>query len=256
MSKVVLVITDSLGVGALPDAAQYGDAGLMKALLPSSAVLRSRVTFWLSIVALALLVVALARPRYGTKKETGAVVEFLLLNQLEKDLWETLAGPGKRAKEDGKFLYCLDKGATKCVTGIFESASVSISATLMTFPLIGHFFGEIPVLFVLSNIIILPYMMFIFILLLIITLFCQITTLWGGVTIMQFLLLPLRSWAGFVGSLSWANIDISVGVFFIIGWLVSAVLSSKYIFMNRKGKIATTVLWLALFITIVVLCLV
>ena len=50
--------------------AQYGDAGLMKALLPSSAVLRSRVTFWLSIVALALLVVALARPRYGTKKET------------------------------------------------------------------------------------------------------------------------------------------------------------------------------------------
>ena len=50
--------------------AQYGDAGLMKALLPSSAVLRSRVTFWLSIVALALLVVALARPRYGTKKVT------------------------------------------------------------------------------------------------------------------------------------------------------------------------------------------
>ena len=50
--------------------AQYGDAGLMKALLPSSAVLRSRVTFWLSIVALALMVVALARPRYGTKKET------------------------------------------------------------------------------------------------------------------------------------------------------------------------------------------
>ena len=174
--------------------------------------------------------------------------------------WGVLAvekvGLGKRAKEDGKFLYCLDKGATKCVTGIFESASVSISATLMTLPLIGYFFGEIPVLFVLSNIIILPYMMFIFIILFIITLFCQITTLWGGVTIMQFLLLPLRSWAGFVGSLSWANIDIAVGVFFIIGWLVSAVLSSKYIFMNRKGKIATTVLWLALFITIVVLCLV
>ncbi len=42
---------------------------------------------------------------YGTKKETGAVVEFLLLNQLEKDLWETLAGPGKRAKEDTEFVF-------------------------------------------------------------------------------------------------------------------------------------------------------
>lgn len=35
---------------------------------------------------------------YGTKKETGAVVEFLLLSQKEKDLWEAVAGPGRRAK--------------------------------------------------------------------------------------------------------------------------------------------------------------
>ncbi len=42
---------------------------------------------------------------YGTKKETGAVVEFLLLNQLENDLWETLAGPGKRAKEGTQFFF-------------------------------------------------------------------------------------------------------------------------------------------------------
>ena len=27
MKKAILIITDSLGVGALPDAAQYGDAG-------------------------------------------------------------------------------------------------------------------------------------------------------------------------------------------------------------------------------------
>lgn len=35
---------------------------------------------------------------YGTKKETGAVVEFLLLSQKEQDLWEAVAGPGRRAK--------------------------------------------------------------------------------------------------------------------------------------------------------------
>ncbi len=42
---------------------------------------------------------------YGTKKDTGANVEFLLLKQLETDLWETLAGPGKRAKEGAEFTF-------------------------------------------------------------------------------------------------------------------------------------------------------
>ncbi len=42
---------------------------------------------------------------YGTKKETGANVEFLLLKQMENDLWETLAGPGKRAKEGAEFTF-------------------------------------------------------------------------------------------------------------------------------------------------------
>ena len=50
--------------------AQFGDVELLKALIPSSAELRSRITFWLTTVALVLLVIAMARPRYGTKKET------------------------------------------------------------------------------------------------------------------------------------------------------------------------------------------
>ena len=45
--------------------AQFGDVELLKALIP-----RSRITFWLTTVALVLLVIAVARPRYGTKKET------------------------------------------------------------------------------------------------------------------------------------------------------------------------------------------
>lgn len=33
---------------------------------------------------------------YGIKKETGAKVEFLLLKQLEKDIWEVMVRPGKK----------------------------------------------------------------------------------------------------------------------------------------------------------------
>ena len=42
---------------------------------------------------------------YGVKEGTGAVVEFLLLRDLGEDRWETLAGPGKRAKTGSRFLF-------------------------------------------------------------------------------------------------------------------------------------------------------
>ena len=41
---------------------------------------------------------------YGVKKETGAVVEFLLLKQSENNVWECLCKPGKRAKIQNLYL--------------------------------------------------------------------------------------------------------------------------------------------------------
>src|SRR5574344_2195925 len=42
---------------------------------------------------------------YGTKKGTGANVEFLLLNQVHQNVWECLAGPGKKARENTEFVF-------------------------------------------------------------------------------------------------------------------------------------------------------
>ncbi len=42
---------------------------------------------------------------YGEKEETGAHVEFLLLNQKENDVWEVITGPGRRAKVGAKFSF-------------------------------------------------------------------------------------------------------------------------------------------------------
>ena len=42
---------------------------------------------------------------YGVKKDTGAIVEFLLLNNLGNDRWETITGPGKRAKVNTEFSF-------------------------------------------------------------------------------------------------------------------------------------------------------
>ena len=41
---------------------------------------------------------------YGVK-DTGAVVEFLLLSQKEQDVWEAVAGPGRRAKPGSVFSF-------------------------------------------------------------------------------------------------------------------------------------------------------
>ena len=35
---------------------------------------------------------------YGHKKETGAVIEILLLKRRENDIWECLVKPGKKAR--------------------------------------------------------------------------------------------------------------------------------------------------------------
>lgn len=42
---------------------------------------------------------------YGVKEETGAVVEFLLLTNKGGDVWESIAGPGKRARTGTRFSF-------------------------------------------------------------------------------------------------------------------------------------------------------
>ncbi len=59
---------------------------------------------------------------YGVKKETGAVVEFLLLKQIENNVWECLCKPGKRAKEGTQFSF--GDGILNCtVTDVKEDGN-------------------------------------------------------------------------------------------------------------------------------------
>ena len=42
---------------------------------------------------------------YGTKEDTGARIEFLLLTHREGDVWEVLTRPGKRARPGSRFVF-------------------------------------------------------------------------------------------------------------------------------------------------------
>ncbi len=49
---------------------RYGDVELLKALMPDVSNVRREVKLWLMLIALALLIVTLARPQFGTKVDT------------------------------------------------------------------------------------------------------------------------------------------------------------------------------------------
>lgn len=42
---------------------------------------------------------------FGTREDTGAVIEFLLLKRLRDDVWETLVKPGKKARTGAKISF-------------------------------------------------------------------------------------------------------------------------------------------------------
>ena len=49
---------------------------------------------------------------YGTRVDTGAVVEFLLLHQRAEKVWEVITGPGKKARVGHRFTF--GDGSLKC----------------------------------------------------------------------------------------------------------------------------------------------
>lgn len=42
---------------------------------------------------------------FGTRKDTGSMVEFVLLKQKSNTVWECIAGPGKKAREGKEFTF-------------------------------------------------------------------------------------------------------------------------------------------------------
>ncbi|MEG1886823.1 MAG: tRNA preQ1(34) S-adenosylmethionine ribosyltransferase-isomerase QueA [Oscillospiraceae bacterium] len=64
---------------------------------------------------------------FGTKSDTGAVVEFVLLKQLSGNKWECIAGPGKKAKENSAFVFSDELKAI--VTDVLDNGNRIIKFT-------------------------------------------------------------------------------------------------------------------------------
>lgn len=72
---------------------------------------------------------------FGKRVDTGAVVEFLLLNRKSENVWECLAGPGKKAKPGTTFTFA---------NGILEAEVIDVTVDgnrILKFKCDGNFFS-------------------------------------------------------------------------------------------------------------------
>lgn len=59
---------------------------------------------------------------YGTRKDTGAVIEILLLKRIDDKSWETLVKPGKKAREGAEIIF-KENLLTGRITGVEEDGN-------------------------------------------------------------------------------------------------------------------------------------
>lgn len=136
----------------------------------------------------------------------------------------------------------------KIGTNFAKVCAVSFATNLMTYPFVAYFFGDVPTLFVLSNFIILPYIMVVYVIILICTLFAVITSLRVFVMPIKYLLIPFRAYVGLVGNLNFSTIETSVGATLTLTLLGIFVVLSRFVFLDRvkKMRIATIILCVGL----------
>lgn len=148
----------------------------------------------------------------------------------------------------GIFLFCdsFEKVGMRAVNRIspkrhigrkfVKICAVSLATNIATYPLVAYFFKEVPTLFLLSNFVMLPYVMAIYILSLVLTILSLITTFGGFVWILKFLLIPFRVYVGGIGSLSFATISVYMGVGGVVTFSIVMLILSKFVFLTRRQK--------------------
>lgn len=120
---------------------------------------------------------------------------------------------------------------------VVKSFSMSMSSSLAAYPFLAVFFGSVPTLFLISNLFMVPYMNFAFIVLLITTVFAAITGLSGIVKFMYYLFLPFKAFVSAVGDLSFASLDTAISVAGVFLFVLCMLLVSRFVFLKRNTKL-------------------
>ena len=135
-------------------------------------------------------------------------------------------------------LKIVNKISPKCKLGtnFAKVCALSFATNLFTLPFVAYFFGEVPTLFVLSNWLILPYIMAFYVVAIVLTLLASITGMGAIVLPLKYLLIPFRLFVGLVGSVSIATASVAADVVTLVALVVVMVFMSRFVFLDRVKK--------------------
>lgn len=90
---------------------EYGDPELIKELMPDVSLYRPGVKFWLSVFALSFLVMVLARPQFGSKKEsvTRQGIETVIALDISNSMLAEDISPNRLEKAKNMISKLIDK---------------------------------------------------------------------------------------------------------------------------------------------------
>ncbi len=120
---------------------------------------------------------------------------------------------------------------------LVDACAVTLSANVMTYPVVAYFFKEIPTMFLVSSVVVLPYVVFVYMLTLVVGVIGLIPGLSGAVTVLKYLLVPFQLYTEAVGGLSLATLDVSMTLAGVVVFSALFVMLSKFVFLKRTTKV-------------------
>jgi len=140
-------------------------------------------------------------------------------------------------------------GAKKKIRDI---CATSVGVNIMLLPFMVGFFGEVQTLFVISNLIILPILPFIYTISLVISLFVLIVPSCAVLLkVLTVVLFPIRFVAQAIGALPIASVSFKLNDMFGAAYLLTLIIMSRYVFLPRTKKIALSLVVCAVCIAMV-----
>ena len=120
-----------------------------------------------------------------------------------------------------------------------DICATSVGVNVMLLPYMVGFFGEVQTLFVISNLIILPILPFIYTISLVISLFVMILPSCAVIlNALSVVLFPIRFVAQAIGSLPISSVPVQAVDMFGLAYLLTIFIMSRYVFLPRIKKMA------------------
>ena len=138
--------------------------------------------------------------------------------------------------------------------GVREITVSSISVNLMLWPIVSSAFGQVQVLFLIANLIILPILPFMYVITLLICLIVLIIPAASPILIvLNVVLWPIKAASFAVGSLAISSVSAQGIGFAAIAYYLILLIISQLVFISRRAKTQTVLVLTALGICLLII---